>query len=853
MHDWTHITIRGREHMSRHGLIGRRTALGAALGAVLGPALGAVLALLLAAGGAMAQDAGGRITGTVSDSARRPLDNASVSVVGTRHGAITDANGRFTIAGVPAGRYVVRVQRLGNRVAEVGDVSVTAGATVELNVTLATAPLQLGGVVVSASRRVEKITDAPATVTRLEAAQIANTVGNSFAPALKEVKGIDFIQVGITAVAINARGFNSSFNNRMLMMEDGRIAVLPENGLPVGSFTSIPKVDLAGVEVLIGPGSALYGPDASNGVLTLQTKDPKQFQGTTVEVAAGSRSFMDVQARHAGVTRGGTFGYKVSGEYLSANDFSNELVYSGQVRERGIGGTVDWKTDVMRAEGALVYYGGANRMELSLGNSKSNGVGQTNVGRNQLADWQYRHAQLKWTSPRWYANGYFAQSLSGDSYAINRYSSARLTTPATISDDSVARLSDWPADGRLMAAELQNNFTLTPLANTRIVWGGQVRRDVVSSDREWLSDRVTNEDIDVQQVGAYGQTETPLGNAWRLVLAARVDKHDNYDRQFSPKAALTYTPWTDQTFRVTFNRAFKSPTLLNTDFSAPDFVRLGAGLGGFGVFGNKSGFSVQNATGTTVARYAALVPERNTTYEVGYKGILKDRLFIDAAYYQSDYENFISPLVTINTHLTGLFAYDAAGQRVVGPNGAQSVLTYLNLGKAKVKGMDAGVRWVLNERVAASGTLSLTKLDRVVRKPTDPAAVAEATALNTTPTKWNVGMDFNAPAQQLVGGFTVRHVTGYNFRSGINNGIIPTFQTFDVTVSRRIPAIGAQVNLSVQNLFSCAGGYYEIRVGQVSPGTFVKNRECNFGQRHMEMVNMPTIGTMIFLGVRYDR
>jgi hypothetical protein len=96
-------------------------------------------------------------------------------------------------------------------------------------------------------------------------------------------------------------------------------------------------------------------------------------------------------------------------------------------------------------------------------------------------------------------------------------------------------------------------------------------------------------------------------------------------------------------------------------------------------------------------------------------------------------------------------------------------------------------------------------------------------------------------------------VTGYRFRSGINNGFIPTFQTFDVTLSRRLPTIGAQVNLSVQNLFSCSGGYHEVRVGQVSPGTFVKNRHCNFGQRHLEMINMPTIGTMIFLGVRYDR
>ena len=77
--------------------------------------------------------------------------------------------------------------------------------------------------------------------------------------------------------------------------------------------------------MLVGPGSALYGPDASAGVLTLQTKDPRQYPGTTVEVAGGARSYMDVQARHAGVR--GNWGYKIMGEYQSADDYQNQLVY----------------------------------------------------------------------------------------------------------------------------------------------------------------------------------------------------------------------------------------------------------------------------------------------------------------------------------------------------------------------------------------------------------------------------------------------------------------------------------------------------------------------------------------------
>ncbi|MEN9816166.1 MAG: hypothetical protein RLZ32_46, partial [Gemmatimonadota bacterium] len=222
---------------------------------------------------------GGTLAGTVTDSAKAPLPGAQVTVVGTRFAGTSGTDGRYRLVGVPAGSYTVRVQRLGTAARSFDNVVITAGAEARLDVTLSVTALQLGGYVVSASRRVEKITEAPATVTRIDAEQIKYSVGNSFTAALKDVKGVDFFQTGIAAAGINARGFNSAFNNRMLQMEDGRIAVLPENGLPVGVFTTIPKIDIAGVEVLVGPGAALYGPDASNGVVTLQSKDPRQYRG----------------------------------------------------------------------------------------------------------------------------------------------------------------------------------------------------------------------------------------------------------------------------------------------------------------------------------------------------------------------------------------------------------------------------------------------------------------------------------------------------------------------------------------------------------------------------------------------
>ena len=131
-------------------------------------------------------------------------------------------------------------------------VVVRANEETKLSVILGRAPIQVAGVVVSASRRTEKVTDAPATVTRLDVQEIENSVGNSFGAALKQVKGVDFIQTGIMSVGINVRGFNTAFNNRVLQLEDGRIAVLPESGLPLGSLTTVPKVDIASLEVFIG-------------------------------------------------------------------------------------------------------------------------------------------------------------------------------------------------------------------------------------------------------------------------------------------------------------------------------------------------------------------------------------------------------------------------------------------------------------------------------------------------------------------------------------------------------------------------------------------------------------------------
>jgi iron complex outermembrane receptor protein len=805
--------------------------------------IGWLTAVLLLAWPAAAAAQDGDITGRVVDESATPVQGAQVQVLGARLGSFTRADGTFRISGVPAGTYTLEVRQPGFQGTRVEDVEVRAGQTARIEVTVTRAPYELAGLVVSASRQTERVTDAPATITKIESEDILNSVGNSFNGALKEVHGLEYIQTGITAVAVNARGFNSSFNNRMLMLEDGRVAVLPENGLPVGQFTAIPKVDLESVEALVGPGASLYGQDASNGVISLQTKDPKEYPGTIVEVAKGTNDYSDVQFRHADVTGDGHWGYKVSAEWQEADDFSNRLQYeAGDELVPEV--DADWTTSVARAEGSVVYYDedvNNLRIEATGGWSESDAIGQTNVGRNQIEDWSYSFQQLRASTDNLYFSAYRTHSQSGGTFALNQFTLNRLGFP-DLSRDSVRKLSDFPSDADLFAADFQHNFRVPELLDTRVVWGGQYRNDQVSSKRQWLTDRFTQEDIGIDQGGIFAQTETPLTSKWDLTLGARWDDHQDYPSQFSPTAGISFSPTPDQTLRVTFREAFKSPTTLQTRFFIPDFVPF------VGVFGNREGFTVVDGDGNVVNEVDPLVPEVNETWELGYKGVLGERFYLDAALWYADYQDFLGSLLPINNPFAdpATFAQNADGEIITGDTGPQLVLTYQNQGNAELVGLDMGASYAVTSDVLFKGTFSWLDLSEA----------EEAPAVNAPPVTWTVGADFDNLFGDGFAGFLVRHTTGYPFASGINDGKIPTFETADVHLGYDLPWEGMEVRLQAHNLFTCrtleSTGGVAIEPPHLEEGeTLDGSHACGFDVPHVEMINMPGIETTVFLGLRW--
>ena len=281
--------------------------------------------LLVQALGAAAQ--GGGVRGRVTDAASsEPLPGVSVLIAGTTMGTSSGNAGEFSITGLKPGTYKVVFSSIGYelppRTVAVGQEMVELGT-----VGLSAASVMAGEVVVSASRRPEKLTEAPATIDLITARQIAELPSFNVGELLARQKGVDYIRTGVLGTGINVRGFNSAFNPKNLQMNDARLSTLIATGLPLGPLTSVVKEDIERIEVVLGPSAALYGPNAHNGLVNTISKDPRRSAGTTVALGLGNQSVFSGRFRHAQVLNS-KLAFKVTGEYTRGEDFAyTDTVY----------------------------------------------------------------------------------------------------------------------------------------------------------------------------------------------------------------------------------------------------------------------------------------------------------------------------------------------------------------------------------------------------------------------------------------------------------------------------------------------------------------------------------------------
>lgn len=260
------------------------------------------LCAMLFTGVLNAQNETGTITGKITDKENAPVPNVNVGIVGNGHGAASDQNGEFQIAGVPAGTYVLGVTAIGFAEGRM-EITVSGGETTTANFNLAEASYEMPQVNILANREgiFETVPGAVTYINRKEIDRIMPVSGNE---VLRRSPGVHVVDEEGAGMRLNLgiRGLDPDRSRSVLVMEDGIPVALSPYGEPELYYT--PAMDrMEGVEILRGSGSILYGPQTIGGVVNYITADPPEESTGAITIRGGEGGFFSSNASY-----GNTFG-----------------------------------------------------------------------------------------------------------------------------------------------------------------------------------------------------------------------------------------------------------------------------------------------------------------------------------------------------------------------------------------------------------------------------------------------------------------------------------------------------------------------------------------------------------------
>ncbi len=572
---------------------------------------------LLALPGAAQQAA---LTGIVTDEETgAPVPQAQVQILGGGQtlGGPTNAQGRYQ-ADLPAGTYDLVVERIGYVGARFENVSVSGGTTTAFNLTLTSTVLALDELVVSASRATpEKSTEAPATTYTVSAVEIEERPAPTVADHLRSAPGVDVITSGLQGTNVVVRGFNNIFSGALHMLTDHRLAGVPSLRANFMHFIPATDADIERIEVVLGPGSALYGPNTANGVVHMLTKSPLTSQGTSVTLGGGERSVFQGAFRSAFLLTE-DFGVKVSGQYLRGEEWEYEDPTENAARNTADGNPeACFRDRLARGLGAVTAMLACDRLGVrnndierwgvearadwqfaedgtlvaTYGRTDATGIEMTGLGAAQAENWIYEFYQARLSKDRFFAQAYYNTNDAGGSYLL------RDGTPLV--DES-----------SLFVAQAQHGITL--LDDVQDFTVGFDYYATRPESRGSIYGAYDDND-DLNEWGIYAQSKTALSSLLDFIVAARLDSHSLLpEKVWSPRAGFVLRPQENQSVRLTYNRAFSTPSSLNLflDISggfAPDPLGpLGYSTRAFGT--GPDGFSFQNQDGSLLGMYSPFNP-----------------------------------------------------------------------------------------------------------------------------------------------------------------------------------------------------------------------------------------------------
>jgi len=247
------------------------------------------------------------------------LIGASVKIVGSKYGCVSDINGDFQIKTNISLPFDIEISYIGYNL-EFLNIS----STKSLKIELISMDMQLDAVEVVGGIS-EKLKESPLSIEAMNINGIKETSATNFYEGLSHMKGVDLTSASLGFRVINTRGFNSTSPVRSLQIIDGVDNASPGLNFALGNFLGASELDLMKVEIVSGASSAFYGPNAFNGVISMHTKSPFLFPGVSASVRLGERNLNEYAIRYAQVFKNkdgeDKFAYKFNIFYMSAYDW----------------------------------------------------------------------------------------------------------------------------------------------------------------------------------------------------------------------------------------------------------------------------------------------------------------------------------------------------------------------------------------------------------------------------------------------------------------------------------------------------------------------------------------------------
>ncbi len=592
--------------------------------------------------------------------------------------------------------------------------------------------------VVTAAKRSQKISEAPAAIYVITDEDIRQSGATNIPDVLRMVPGLDVIEISATDFVVNARGFNQEMSNKMLVLIDGRSVYWDIYGLVVWDSFPVNLKEIRRIEIVKGPVSALYGANAFSGVINILTKSPEELQReTSLAITHGYPSNAENSLIHGGLVHGLT--YKSSLGWKRINRWDHPDRKEGEV----------WRGHLAVQR----RFSPASQMTLSGGYTQRDGMNMGPQGRMiGRSDWYYL-------------------MLDCDYPNLNtKLSWNRITTDIFDEASSSPLLFDMDAyEGEtqyLLNMGLSNSLILGTTYKLNVGNGNAIKRRFKQS-----------------LYAVYAQHEYRPGDHLAITVGARYDGHSVLKDRITPRGNVLITPFSNHFIRLSYGTAFRSPSFAECyaykEFDISPQISLEL----------PSNTVVMIATGNP-----QLDPEKITSYQAGYEALLSERIKGKLDIFYDQLQDFIT-YQTVSYQDVSYVLGLPAGSVVV-----PAEQTFKNKGKAGAKGFEVGFDLLAASWARGWANYSYQDVTYEADDPLTPEDEKGQPIEDSPVHKVNAGFRCE-PLRRVSAAIIMHHVGQTAKHKDSAFGKVDPYTLFNLMLSYRLLYGRIETSLSVFNLF----------------------------------------------------